>query len=414
MKKSIVSIIGAGVSGLIAAKVLENKGITVQIFEATDKVGGRVKTDFIQNYQLDYGFQVLLGAYPYAQKYLDYDQLNLQELLPGAKIFKDKPSLFGDPLRNLSFLWPVITSLNATIKDKWLIFKLQKELKKQSFEAIFEKKETSTYDYLKGYGFSEIVIQNFFKPFYSGIFLENNLSSSSRMFEFVFKCFAQGKAFIPKDGIQAIPDQLYKSLKNTTIHFNVKIDKVENNKLFMNGLASIDSDYIIIATEPNELVLNLRNQELVWNTCDCLYFEVDQLIDNRAIIGLIASDTSLINNVFFPQTVNTRSRGEKELLSATVVKEHDFSDADLISKVTSDLKEFCKIESFKFLKHYKISKALPILDGIQYDIPSSETQLTEHVFLAGDHLLNPSLNAAIISGERAAKAVISQLEGIMK
>ena len=82
-----IHIIGAGVSGLIAAKVLENHGYNPIIIEATDRVGGRVKTDLIDGYQLDHGFQVLLTAYPAAQKYLNYEALELQKFLPGASIF---------------------------------------------------------------------------------------------------------------------------------------------------------------------------------------------------------------------------------------------------------------------------------------------------------------------------------------
>ncbi|MFC2149046.1 NAD(P)-binding protein, partial [Bacteroidota bacterium] len=74
-----IHIIGAGVSGLTAARVLEDNGYSPVIIEATDRVGGRVKTDIIDGYQLDHGFQVLLTAYPAAQKYLNLDALELQK-----------------------------------------------------------------------------------------------------------------------------------------------------------------------------------------------------------------------------------------------------------------------------------------------------------------------------------------------
>ena len=84
-----IHIVGAGVSGLIAATVLEKNGYAPVIIEATDRVGGRVKTDIVNGYQLDHGFQVLLTAYPAAQKYLDFESLELQKFLPGAMIFKN-------------------------------------------------------------------------------------------------------------------------------------------------------------------------------------------------------------------------------------------------------------------------------------------------------------------------------------
>ena len=70
-----VIIIGAGISGLIAATQLERLGYHPTILEADSNLGGRVQTDIVDGYQLDRGFQVLLEAYPKAKEYLDYDQL---------------------------------------------------------------------------------------------------------------------------------------------------------------------------------------------------------------------------------------------------------------------------------------------------------------------------------------------------
>ena len=98
-----IHIVGAGISGLIAAKVLEENGFSPIILEATDKVGGRVKTDLVDGYQLDQGFQVLLTAYPEAKKHLDFQELDLQAFLPGAVIFKNKEQkIIGDPLKDPS------------------------------------------------------------------------------------------------------------------------------------------------------------------------------------------------------------------------------------------------------------------------------------------------------------------------
>ena len=209
-----IHIIGAGVSGLIAAKVLEDNGYHPTIIEASSMVGGRVKSDIVEGYSLDRGFQVFLTSYPTAKKYLNYDALALQELLPGATIFKNgKAQTIGDPLRKVSLLIPTALSSTGSIKDKLKIFTLNTFLKKKSIDDIFKTKETTTLEYLESRGFSDEIITNFFKPFFSGIFLESNLETSSRMFEFVYKMFGDGMAALPKEGIQAIPKQLKNQLK---------------------------------------------------------------------------------------------------------------------------------------------------------------------------------------------------------
>lgn len=414
MEKSEVkiAIVGAGVSGLICALALENHGFSPTIFEKSDRVGGRVKTDVYEGYQLDRGFQVLLTAYPMAKKYLSSVELNLQLLEDGAMLFHDGMSKFGDPLSNIKFLFPTLFSSKLTLLDKWKIFNLKLKVQKKSLEEIFNSEETTTLHYLQRYGFSNQIIENFFRPFFSGIFLEEELTTSSRMFEFVYKMFAEGKAAIPKAGMEAIPIHLKSKLKKTTFHFNTQIDRVSEGSVLIDGLAPIQSDYIVITHNAEGLVGNLQNQQISWNSCDCLYFEVNTRVIKSPTIGLLTKKGHLVNNIFYPSSINSTSKGAKELLSVTIVKSHNLTKLELIKKVEEELNTLFGIKVERFLKHYYISQALPILRGLQYDLPSTETKLLDRVFLSGDSLLNGSLNAAMISGERAAQAIINAVRGV--
>ena len=406
-----IHIIGAGVSGLIAAKVLENNGYSPTIIEASASVGGRVKSDTVQGYQLDHGFQVLLTSYPAAKKYLDFKPLALQELVPGATIFKNgKSQTIGDPLRNLSLVFPTLFASIGNFSDKLKILKLNRHLKKKSISAIFKTPETTTLAYLQKLGFSEAMLQDFFKPFFSGIFLEPNLDTSSRMFEFVYKMFGDDLAVIPKSGMQAISNQLKKGLKNTKIHFETPVKSVKNEIITLQDGSEIESHFTIIATEASDLVANLKNQATAWKSCDTLYFETSKRTLQKPIIGLIADKNALINNLFYHSSVAMEMKGDKELLSVTVVKDHDLTAEKLIEKVAKELHVFCGIVHPKFIQHYQIKKALPKLSNLQYELSSTETKLTSSIFLAGDQLLNGSLNAAMIAGERAAMGVIGTLQ----
>lgn len=406
-----IYIIGAGVSGLIAGKVLENNGYHPTIIEADAKVGGRVQSDELDGFVLDRGFQVLLSAYPAAQLYLDFKSLNLQELLPGATIFKNgKQQTIGDPLRNFSLLFPTLFSSIGSVGDKLKILKLNRLLKKKKIAEIFDRKETTTLQYLKDFGFSNTIITNFFKPFFSGIFLEPNLETSSRMFEFVYKMFGNGLAVIPRDGIQAISNQLKNNLNNTEFLFNSPVKKVTNKEITLEDGSKINTHFTIVASEASSLISNLKNQETEWKSCDTLYFETEKRTIQKPLIGLIADENALINNIFYHTSVKNSSKTNNELLSVTVVKSHNYNEEDLVKKATKELADFCGITGLKFIKRYEIKKALPKLTNLQYELSSTETQLTSNIFLAGDQLLNGSLNAAIISGERAAQVVIKTLE----
>jgi len=406
-KDCIIHIIGGGVSGLIAARVLEKKGFNPIILEASERVGGRIKTDIIEGYQLDHGFQVLLTAYPAVKKYLDYDALNLQFFLPGAYIFKaNTQSIIGDPLRDVSLLISTLFSGIGSISDKFKILKLNHKIKKKSLTDIFSEKEQTTLSYLKEFGFSKDMLNDFFIPFFSGIFLENKLETSSRMFEFVYKMFGEGYAAIPKAGMEAIPKQLLNNLKTTTFQYNTEVANVKDGKITLKNGSKLESDFTILTIPPGGLVSNIKNQPTEWRSCVTLYFETNKRVIHKPLIGLIVKPDSLVNNIVYNSSLASVTKPARELLCVTVIDDQNLSDHELVTAVKDELKVLCDINIVRFIKQYRITKALPKLENLKYEMKSSETQLSKSLFLAGDIHLNASFNAAMISGEQAALAVI--------
>ena len=405
-----IHVVGAGVSGLVAASVLEAHGYRSVVVERTDGVGGRVKTDVVKGFQLDHGFQVLLTSYPEAQKHLDFDALELQKILPGASVFfNKKQNIIGDPLKSLSFLWPTLFSRIGSFSDKLRILQLNRALKRKTLSEIFSDPEKSTFSYLQDYGFSNEIIRDFFMPFFGGIFLETKLETSSRMFEFVYKMFGDGEAALPKAGMAAIPKQLYEKLQNTDFTFNTHVASVQEGEITLEDETKLKTLATIVATDARELVVSEKHKSMVWKSCQTLYFETDHRVIRTALIGLIPQQGALINNIFYHTSLETVSNPSKELLSVTVIDRHQLSDEMLISRVKDELEEHCGIESPQFIKLYSIPQALPNLQDLKYAMHPSESLLTPGVFLAGDTLLNGSLNAAMISGESAALAAIEFL-----
>ena len=410
-----IYIIGAGVSGLIAAQTLENQGFTPTILESTDSVGGRIKTDIVDGYQLDHGFQVLLTSYPAAQKFLDCEALELQNFLPAAAIFTNgKENQIGDPLRDFSLLIPTVFSSLIPLSDKIKIFQLNLKLKAKSISDIFNENEKTTLQYLKDFGFSNQVISQFFNPFFSGIFLETQLETSSRMFEFVYKMFGTGNAALPKSGIQAIPDQLAAKLKTTKILFNTKVKSVQVGSITLEDGQILQSEFTIIATDSSHLLNNLKRETFNWKSCVTLYFETEKRVISKPLIGLLPESNTVINNIFYHTSLETSINAGKELLSVTVVDTQNLKESELAEKVRTELKKHFNIEVIRLIKQYEIKKALPDLKNIKYSLTPPETRYSNQIFLAGDTLLNGSLNAAMLSGESAALAVIEAIGKIEK
>ena len=405
-----IYIIGAGVSGLIAAQNLEQKGYVPTILEATDYIGGRVRTEIIDGWILDVGFQVLLDAYPMSKKYLNYADLDLQRLSPGARIYTDNDSsIIGDPLRDTSMLFPTLFSSIGSMRDKLKIFQLNLRLKNTPIATLFNKKEKTTLSYLQYLGFTDKIITQFFKPFFSGIFLECDLHTSSRMFEFIYKMFAEGFATLPKAGIGAIAKQLAGQLKTTQIQLNNEVQKVTTDFITMASGDQYPYDVCIVATDPSSFLegYSVKNR---WKTCDTLYFSVRVTDVPPPIIHLSALSDTLINNIFYPTSVQRAPDPHHQLLSVTVVKQHSFSSEVLVSQVKGELEKYFSITKVKFIKHYAIPRALPDLGSVSYAPNLDLMTYEDKILLCGDHTANGSLNAAMISGEIAAHDVLNRLK----
>src|ERR671910_3087750 len=112
-------IVGAGLAGLTCAKVLRERGAEVAVFEASEGVGGRVRTDQQDGFLLDRGFQVYFTSYPVAGRHLDYGTLDFRDFDPGAIVRRgSEESVLSDPLRDPKAIVPSLLSDAATLGDK--------------------------------------------------------------------------------------------------------------------------------------------------------------------------------------------------------------------------------------------------------------------------------------------------------
>jgi len=398
MNKKKVAIIGAGLSGLITAKLLSKDKYDITIFEKESMPGGRMRTIIKDKWQLDLGFQVLLTGYPYLKKYADLSSLNVLNLEPGATIFgENKTSKLGDPGRNLSFLFPTLFSFAGTLKDKFLVFKLNMFVKKRSIDELFALENKTTLEFLDDFGFSDQIIGNFFRPFYSGIFLEDELRTSSRMFLFIFKMFSEGDAVIPKGGIGELCSNLANGIDDINIEFNTVVTSIENNTVrYNNSEKAFD---IIINTNPT---FN-NSSRTQWKSCHVFYFEHEgEPIIQGPMIGLIAQKNKLINNIFYAHLSQTDKPSDKALLSLTVVNDQNLSIDALKEKVYNEASSLIK-KRLDFVEHYSIPKSLPDLSVPKNDI-ELDINSTIHI---GDYVLNGSQNAACKIAEIVAQKLNS-------
>jgi len=407
-----VIIVGAGVAGLVAAIELEKADNSVIILETSDRVGGRVKTDYVDGYQFDHGFQVLLTAYPELSKYLDMEALKLSYFKPGAITYANQHVFrIVDPLRQPLAIFTALFSPVGSLIDKWLIWRLSVRLKQVTIEEIFNSSSISTMDYLREFGFSNRIITNFFQPFFSGIFLEKKLETSSRLFQFIFKMFSEGYAAIPEKGMQAIPDQLFSQLRKTEIHFNTRVEGI-GNRTISTAKGDFDFDAVIIATDPSNILTKYKRSEKDFQSTVNLYFSIPEPISD-GYIGLIPKGKLLVNNISVLSEVSASYAPEgHSLLSAAVVGTPNLMGEQLIREVQKELASTLKLdlEDLIFLKSYHIPQALPTIEEPMMHLTRKQIAQGNRIYLAGDYLLGGSLNGAMVSGRQCAQVLLADFE----
>jgi phytoene dehydrogenase-like protein len=411
MRDKNIIIIGAGISGLIAAIELEKKGYAPIILESSASVGGRVKTDHEGDFRFDHGFQVLLTAYPEAQRYLDYDTLKLKKLQPGAIIHSGEHNyLIADPIRQPAALLAMISSPVGTLMDKWKMWRLTQKLKSKSIEAIFTAPSISTLSYLENLGFSDRILNNFFRPFFGGIFLEDELNTSSRMFQFIFKMFSEGHAAVPADGMQAIPDQLAAQLKKTEIRFNTEVTSISENVIATNR-GPINYQKVILTIPPHSILQDYPSEDTTFQGTVNSYFAIPKG-ESKSYIGLRPVGKRLINNLCVISDISSQyASGDMALLSVSTLGNPISLSEDFTQTLLSELTDILGLQKsdIRFLRHYNITKALPVLEAPNMQLSTHEVKYNDKIYLAGDYLLGGSLNAAMVSGRQSVQIMLDNM-----
>ena len=411
-----VIVVGAGLSGLSCAIHLQRAGRNVVVLEASNGVGGRVRSDIVDGFTLDRGFQVLLTAYPEAQTQLDYQALHLRNFRAGAFVqLGAKRAYVADPLREPTAVLKTLAADVGSLMDKGRIGVLQIEAARRTMDQCFQGPDVATSEYLRVKGFSSTVVQRFFRPFFGGVFLDPDLATSSRMFEFVFTMLANGENAIPANGMGAISDQLAEKLSVGTVRLGQRVAAVEPGRVTLLDQGTLEAPAVVIATEGPQAAKLLPNSgmsEPGSQPVTCLYFSADSppFTERSILLNGLGPEDGPINNLCVPTNLSASlAPGGKHLISATVLGSYDSStNADLQERVRKQLTSWFgdTVSSWNHLRTYNISHALPTQTPGVLSPPERPVSLGENLFVCGDHRDTSSIQGALRSGRRTAEAIL--------
>ena len=410
-------IIGAGLAGLACAWRLTQLGRACEVVEASDAVGGRVRTDTLDGFRLDRGFQVLLTAYPHTATVIDFGQLDLRPFKAGAIVRRRGRFLRAfDPLRHPSEA--VSTAMTPLVKlaDKVRLGRLWAEvLARTPDELLSTGPDRSTEDELAARGFSVDAVEAFFRPFFGGIFLQPRLTTSSRFFLYTFRMFATGRAAVPARGMGAIPQQLAGRLAATGVRIRLNARVVDRSPtgLTLDTGERLGTGTVVVATDlpaARRLLPDLPDAPtgVARSACTVWFAAPTPVVGSPTLVlnGDGAADGP-VNHLAELSAVSERYAPPGRTLVQASVLAPDEDGGALIRAIVRQMERWIgpSARDWRHLRTDRIAFALPPADPPTLEPPRRPVRLADGLFVCGDHRDQPSIEGAIVSGLRTAAAV---------
>jgi len=403
-----VVIVGAGLAGLSAAREIQRHGHSVVVLESSDAVGGRVRTDIVDGFQLDRGFQVMLTAYPELQTQVDMRALDLRPFDPGALVWRNgKGHAVSDPFRKPQTLATTAFAPIGSVFDKARIVVLRARVLRRKSAVLLSGQDVSTDVALRAFGFSTKIINRFFRPLFGGIQLDPHLATSRRMFDVIFKSLSEGQSVLPSRGMHALPLQMASRLSEGTIHLNTRVSTVDCTTVTLASGESITARAVVVATDGPTASSLLDIPIVESRKVGCVYFSADTPPTKEKYVVLDGTGNGPVLNVAVISNVApSYAPADKHLIVAALP---GVTDGDLEAMSRQQLRSWWgpQVDDWKHLRTYVINHGGPVQKPPFS--PKQRVELGNGLFVCGDHRDTGSLQGAMFSGRRCGEAVVRSL-----
>ena len=433
-----VVVVGAGLAGLQCARRLRDLGHEVLVLEAADEVGGRVRTDLVDGFRCDRGFQVLNPAYPAVRRWVDLAALELQSFRAGVLVrTEDRLATLADPVREPGLLPATLRSgllqpLELAALARWAARVLVDP------KAVLRGADTDLTSSLDAAGVRGPIRRAVLEPFLAGVLADSHGTSSASFTKVLLRMFALGRPGLPAAGMGALPRQLAEPLGDR-VHLGVRVVAVEPGPSSGTGTApgasgaaetgrtglmtvrdesgTTHARAVVVATDPltaaslTPIAAPATKGLVTWwfAAPEAPTTEALLAVDGRQRAGRFRGSPGPVwNTAVVSNAAPTYAPPGRHLVQATTLLDRPDGDApeEAVRRHVGQIFG-CDPSRWEVVVRHRIESALPAVPPPLR--PRSEVSLGNGLYVCGDHRDTASIQGALVSGNRTAEAVARHL-----
>ncbi|MEV6200828.1 NAD(P)/FAD-dependent oxidoreductase [Streptomyces sp. NPDC051771] len=400
-------VVGAGAAGLACAGDLCGAGLRVLLLEAGDTVGGRMRTDRVAGFTTDRGFQVFNTSYPQVKRRVDLKALRLRAFTPGVLVHTDRgPRRFTDPTRRPRDSRDLLPGRLASARDLAALAALSARDALAPASVLRRGADGTTLGALAAAGVSPRLVETFFRPFLSGVFLEDGLETSARFFHLVWRSMLRGTSCLPADGIGAVPAQLAARLPRDVLRTGTAVSALAPGGVSLSDGREVRSRAVVVATGQRiagELLPGLRVP--AGRTVTTLYHAaVRSPLDEPVLV--VDARRRFLNTCVLTAVQPRFSTDGRALVSTSVLGRPGPVETDAVVRALGEVYG-TETGDWEPVHRVTVTDALPAMPGSAPLV--RDVRWAPGRYVCGDHRATGSLQGALASGARAARAVLDDL-----
>ncbi|MFZ3492994.1 NAD(P)/FAD-dependent oxidoreductase [Streptomyces sp. 5.8] len=404
-----VIVVGAGAAGLACAADLLAGGLRVGLLEASDAVGGRMRTDRSSGFVTDRGFQVLNTAYPQVKRRLALRPLRLRPFTPGVLVHTGGGRLlrFTDPTRRPRESRDLLPGRLATARDLAALGILTAQDTLLPPRLLRARPDRTTLTALAEAGISDGLVETFFRPFLSGVFLEDGLETSSRFFHLIWRSMVRGTLCLPADGIGAVPAQLAGLLPPGVLSFETPVSRLTGDGVTLADGTEHRARAVVVATNPAAAVRLLPGLSVpAGRTVTTLYHAADRSPLREPTL-LVDTERRFLNTCVLSEVHPGYAPDGRALVATSVLGAPDPTEEAVVRAALADAYG-ADTDTWQLVSRHTVRDALPAMAP---PLPLIRTtRFGPRRYVCGDHRATGSLQGALASGSRAAREVLADFD----